>query len=72
MRIGSFNQASSPLNATMASIRRATSRRCATASGSRRGPYSQQMLKEFGWITEARGRGVETARRPSNAAGAEV
>jgi len=30
-------------------------RRCATASGSRRGPYSQQMLKEFGWITEARG-----------------
>jgi len=23
--------------------------------------YSQQILKEFGWITEARGRGVETA-----------
>jgi len=22
--------------------------------------YSQQILKEFGWITEARGRGVET------------
>ena len=22
--------------------------------------YSQQILKEFGWITDARGRGVET------------
>jgi hypothetical protein len=22
--------------------------------------YSQQILKEFGWITEGRGRGVET------------
>jgi hypothetical protein len=22
--------------------------------------YSQQSLKEFGWITEGRGRGVET------------
>ena len=22
--------------------------------------YSQQILKEFGWITDARGRGVDT------------
>ena len=35
----------------------------ATAPGDRvtgRVTYSQQILKEFGWITEARGRGVET------------
>ena len=25
--------------------------------------YSQQILKEFGWITEARGRGIDTPRQ---------
>jgi hypothetical protein len=27
--------------------------------------YSQQILKEFGWIDEARGTGIDPARRGS-------